>query len=155
MRTAGDHGETGFHGGPFIFGIDFEVAEEFFGDDFFSLAIKRLQVGARAQANLGDFAGEFRGVTFAAGHGAGYGIDDDVFGCGIVLGGVGVFNAEDVAGELDEGVLKASAGAEIRPVAAAGELDAFEHAVETLVGTARRGPEAVEAFEKFFRAGVG
>ncbi len=42
------------------------------------------------------------------------------------------------------------AGAEERPVAAAGELDPFEHAVETLEGAAGRGPQAVETFERLF-----
>jgi len=41
----------------------------------------------------------------------------------------------EVAGEFDEGVLKARRSEEW-PVAAAGELDALEHAVKTFVGTA-------------------
>src|SRR5208337_1312663 len=91
--------------------------------------------------------------AFAIGHGAGHGIDHDIFRSGIIFGGVGVGDAEDVAGEFDEGVLKASAGAEKGPVAAAGELDALEHAVEAFVGAAGRGPEAVERFEDCFRVG--
>jgi len=54
MTAAGDYGESGFHGGPFVFGIDFEVAEEFFGDDFFVFAVERLQVGAGAEADFGN-----------------------------------------------------------------------------------------------------
>src|SRR6202035_1942433 len=114
----------------------FEVAEEFFGHDFFVFSIERLQVGAGAQADLRHLAGKLGSVAFAAFHGAGYGIDHDVLGSGIVFGGVGVGDAENVAGKLDQGVLKASAGTEKGPVAAAGGLDPFEHAVETLVGTA-------------------
>src|SRR5262249_19074384 len=31
LRATRDYGETCFHGGPFVFWIDFEVAEELFG----------------------------------------------------------------------------------------------------------------------------
>ena len=156
-RSAGYYREPGLHGCPFVLGIDFEVAEEFFGDYFFVFAVKRLQVRARAKADLWDFAGELGRVAFASGDGAGYGIDDDVFRSGIVFGGVGVLDAEDVAGEFDESVLEAAAGAEKRPVTAAGELDAFEHAVKTFVGTAGRGPESIETAEDFVggRGGQG
>ena len=71
--------KAGFHGGPFVFGIDFEVAEELFGYDFFVFAVERLQVGTRAEADFWDFAGEFGRVAFDAGDGAGYRIDHDIF----------------------------------------------------------------------------
>ena len=50
--------------------------------------------------------------------------------------------------------MKARAGSEKRPVAAAGKLDAFEHSIEALVRAAERDPEAVEGFENFFRIGA-
>ena len=43
--------------------------------------------------------------------------------------------------------MEAAAGAEKWAVVDAGEFDAFEHAVETLIGTAGRGPEAIEGIE--------
>src|ERR1035441_145757 len=150
MGAARHYGESRFHGRPFKVRIDFEVAEVLFGRGLFSLSVKRLQVGAGTQANLRDRAGYLRGVALAIGHGTGDRIDDDVLRAGIVLGAVGVWDVEDVAGEFDEGVLESSAGAEERPVAAAGELDPFEHAVETLEGAAGRGPQTVETFERFF-----
>ena len=121
---------------------------------FLVFAVERLQVGAGAEANFRDGAGEFRGVALAVGDGAGDRIDDDVFRAGIVLGAVGVGDVEYVAGEFDEGVLESAAGAEKGPVAAAGELDAFEHAVEAFVGAAGRGPDAVERFESLFGFGL-
>ena len=126
LSAAGDDGESGFHGDPFELRIDFEVAEKFLGRSLLVLPIERLQVGAGAQANLGDGAGELRSVAFAVGDGAGYRIDDDVLRSGIVLGAVSVGDVENVAGELDERVLESAAGAEKGPVAAAGELNAFE-----------------------------
>src|ERR1700691_1553246 len=78
LRATGDYREAGFHGGPFVLGIHFEVTEEFFAYEFLILAIKGLQVGTGTQADLRDFAGEFGRAAFAAGHGAGYGIDHDV-----------------------------------------------------------------------------
>src|SRR3954468_17018233 len=155
LGAAGYYGKSGLHGGPFKLGIDFEVAEEFFGDDFFLLPVEGLEVGAGAEANLGDGAGEFGRVAVAVGDGAGDGVDDDVLRSGIVFGGVGVGDVEHVAGEFDEGVLKSAAGAEEGPVAAAGELDAFEHAVKTFVGTAGRSPEPVEGFEDLFGFRMG
>ena len=94
-----------------------------------------------------DRAGQFRSIALAVGDGAGYGIDDDVFRSGIVLGAVGVGDVEYIAREFDDGVLESAASAEEGPVAAAGELNAFEHAVETLIRAAGRGPEAVERLE--------
>ena len=152
LRAAGDYGKTGFHGAPFVVGIDFEVAEEFFGHDFLVFAVERLQVGPGTEANLWYFAGQLRCVTFAPGDGAGHGVDDDILRAGIVFGAVGIGDAENVAGKLDQGVLKTSACTEKRPIAVAGEFDASKHALETLVGTAGRSPEAVKAFEDFFCA---
>src|SRR5579864_6431657 len=146
LSAAGYDGESGFHGGPFVIRINFEVAEEFFGGGV--LHIERLEVGAWAQTDFGDQAGESGGVFLAVGDGACDGVDDDVLGAGIVLGAVGILDAEHVAGTLDESVLKASAGAEKRPVTAAGEFDSLEHAVEALVGTAGGGPDSVQAFEQ-------
>src|SRR5579864_743060 len=150
LRAARDHRKPSFHGGPFEFRINLEVAEEFFGDGIFVLAVERLQVRARAETNLRNRARKFGGVAFAVGNGAGDRINEDVLRSGIVFGGVGVFDVEDVARELDEGILESATGAEERPVAAARELDAFEHSVETFVWAARRGPKAVEAFELLF-----
>src|ERR1700730_3156759 len=121
LRAAGYDGESGLHRGPLVIGIDFEIAEELFGCGV--LHIKGLQVGSWAQADFGDQAGEFGRVFLAVWDRARNGVDDDVLGAGIVLGCVRVFYAYDVAGTLDERVLKASAGTEKRPVVAAGEID--------------------------------
>src|SRR5208282_4595210 len=89
-------------------------------------------------------SGELGRVRLPIGDGAGDGIDHDVFGVGIFLGGGGVTDPEHVAGALNEGVLKSGAGSDKGPVVDTSELDTFEHPVETLKRTARRGPEAVE-----------
>jgi glycosyltransferase involved in cell wall biosynthesis len=135
LGAAGHDREARFHRHPFELGVHFVVAEEFFLDDF--LSVIRGEIGAGTQANLADFSGELGRVRIAVGNGAGDGIDDDVLSVRIFFGGGGVANAEHVAGALDERVLKAAAGAEKWPVVDAGELNAFEHAVETLVGAAR------------------
>ena len=82
------------------------------------------------------------------------------FDAGIVFGGVGVSDVEDVAGEFDEGVLESAAGAEEWPVAHASELDAHQHAFKTLVGTAGRSQETVKGLQlllgaRFDQGGVG
>ena len=153
--AAGNYGEAGFHGGPFIFGIDFEVAEELFGRSLLVFSVERLQVRARAQANFRNRARELRGIALAVGDGARHGINDDVLRAGIILGAVGVFDVENVAGEFEESILESATGAEEGPIAAARELDAFEHAVETLVGAAGRGPQAVETLQRLFGGGGG
>src|ERR1022692_4642040 len=114
LGAARHYGESRFHGRPFKVRIDFEVAEVLFGRGLFSLSVKRLQVGAGTQANLRDCAGWLRGVALGIGPGTGDRIDVDVLRAGIVLGAVGVWDVEDVAGEFDEGVLESSAGAEER-----------------------------------------
>src|SRR4030088_630417 len=112
LRSASDHGESGFHGAPFVVRIDFEVAEELLGGSFFVLAIERLQVGAGTEPDFGNRTGKFGSVAFAVGHGTGYGIDDNIFRAGIVFSAVGVFDVENVARELDERVLESAAGSE-------------------------------------------
>src|SRR5271154_2674982 len=89
------YGEASFHGGPFVLGVDFEVAEELFGYDFFVLAVERLQVGAGAKADFGHLAGELWRIAFDASDGAGYRVDHDVLRSGVILGAVGVGDAED------------------------------------------------------------
>src|ERR1700722_8225568 len=150
LRTARDHGESGLHGAPFKFGIHFEIAKKLFSRGFLLLAIKRLQIRTRAKTNLRNRAGKLGRVALAARHGARDGINHDVFRTGIVLGGVGVLEPVYIAREFEESVLESSASAQKRPVATTGELNPLEHAVKTLVGAARRSPEAVEAFENFF-----
>ncbi len=83
----------------------------------------------------------------AIGHGAGHRINDDVFRARIILGAVRVLDSEHVAGTFDQSILKTAASAEKRPVAPAREFNAFQHAVKTLVGTARRSPDPVEALQ--------
>src|SRR5277367_1873613 len=123
LRTAGYDRKASFHSHPFELGIQFVVAEEFFFD--FLLSIKRRQVRAWTEMNLVYFPGEFGPVLVAIWNGAGYGVDHDILGLGIFFGGGSVANADDVAGALDERVLKAAAGAEKRAIVHAGELDAF------------------------------
>src|SRR5580704_14994845 len=112
-------GKSRFHRDPFEIGIDLEVAEEFF--DGGVSRIKRLQIGSRSQAYLRDWPGEFRRTVCSTGHGARHWIDDDVFRPGIILCAVGVFYPQHIASAFDQGVLKASAGAEKWPVASPGE----------------------------------
>src|SRR5580765_2383515 len=83
LSTTGNHRESGFHGGPFEVGIDFEVAEELFGGGLLILAVERLQVGARTQANLRNDTGKLRRIALAVRNGTGNRIDDDVLGAGI------------------------------------------------------------------------
>src|ERR1700732_1610224 len=78
LRSACDHGESGFHGAPFVFRIDFEVTEEFLGRSFFILAMERWRVGAGTKPYLGDRTGKLGSVAFAVGHGTSHGIDDNV-----------------------------------------------------------------------------
>src|SRR5579862_1705357 len=155
VGSAGYDREASFHSGPFVLGIDFKVAEELLAHHLFVFSVKGLQVRAGAQANLRNHAGELGGVAFAVGNGACYGIDDDILGAGIIFGGVGIGDAEHIAGELDERVLESGASPEKRPVPSAGELDAFEHAVEAFEGTAGRGQKSVEPFEKSFGVWLG
>src|SRR6267154_2922716 len=123
LRSASDHGKAGFHGAPFKFGIDFEIAEEFLGGTFHFLAIERLQVGAGTEPDFRDCSGKLGRIAFAVGHSARYRIDDNVFRSGIVLRAVGIVDVKDVARELDKSVLEAAASSEKRPVAPTGELD--------------------------------
>ena len=143
--------ESGFHRGPFKFRIHFEVAEILFLDNLFPIVSS--QIRARTQTDFRDSSGELGCTIGAFGDGARYGIDDDVFRVGIFFGSAGIFHSENVACTLDERVLEASAGGEEGPVVHARELDAFQHAVETLVGTAGRGPKAVERFQSLGSAG--
>jgi hypothetical protein len=139
------HRKARFHGHPFEVGVHFVVAEEFFLDQL--LSVIRREVGAGAKPYLIDLSGEPGRVGSAVGKGAGHGIDHDILGVRVLFGSGGVVDAEDVAGALDERVLETSASAEEWAVVDAGELDASEHAVETLVGTARRGKQTVERIE--------
>src|SRR5271166_3342394 len=141
LGAARDDWKACFHRHPFELGIHFVVTEEFFLDLFF--AIKRGEVGAGAEADLADFSGELGRILIAVGDGAGYRIDDNVLGIRVFFGGGGVADSENVAGALDERVLEARAGAEKWPVVDAGELDAFEHALETLEWAAGRGPQTI------------
>src|SRR5712692_288860 len=135
LRSAGYDRKARFHGHPFELGIHLEIAEEFFLDHF--LLVKRREVRAGTKADLLDFSRELGRILIAARNSAGNGIDDDVLGVRIFFGGGRVMDAKHVAGALDERVLEASASGEEWPVVDAGKLDTFEHAVETLVGTAR------------------
>src|ERR1700724_3552693 len=116
LSATRDHGKSRLHRRPFKIRIDFKVAEKLFGGGLLVFAVKRLQVGAGTQANVGDRSGELGSLVFAVWNGAGYRIDDNVLRPGIVLGAVGVLNVEYVAGELDKGVLESAAGSEERPV---------------------------------------
>src|SRR5215469_11920895 len=153
LRTARYDGEPGLHRHPFEVRVDLEVAEEFFGHGLLILAVKRLQIGAGAQANFGNRAGELGSVALAAGNGAGHRVNHDVVRSRVVFSGVGVLDVEHVACEFDKGVLEPATGAEKRPVPPPRELDSLQHAVETFVRTAGRSPDAVEALELFFRFG--
>src|SRR6266542_1049726 len=100
LGTARDDGKPSLHGGPFKVGIDFEVAEEFFGHRVFVFAVERLQVGTGAQTNLRDRSGKLRRAVLAVRYGTGNGINDDVLRSGIVFGAVGVGNVQYIAREL-------------------------------------------------------
>src|SRR5580698_8539057 len=136
LWAAGRHGKARFHGGPFEVGIEFEVTEEFFSDRLFIFSVEGLQIRPRAQSNLRHRAGKFRSVALAVWNRAGYGIDDDVLRSGIVFGAVSVGDFQNIACEFDECILESGTGAEVGPIAAACEFDAFEHAIEALKGAA-------------------
>jgi len=56
LRSAGYDEKAAFYGAPFVLGIDFNVAKEFFGDDFF-FAVERLQIRSEPKADLGYHTG--------------------------------------------------------------------------------------------------
>src|SRR6202035_769356 len=84
LRAAGNDGEACLHGGPFVFWIDFEVAEELFSDAV--LPVKRLQIRSWAKANFGNQAGELGRILLAVRHRTSHGINNDVLRAGIVFG---------------------------------------------------------------------
>ena len=55
---------------------------------------------------------------------------------------------------FDQSILKTATGAEERPVPSAREFNALQHAIKTLVGAARRGPNPVEALQFLIRSGL-
>src|SRR6202163_85433 len=150
LRATCYHRESRFHGGPFVVGIDFEVAEELFGDRI--LRIVRLQVGTRPQANFRNRTGKLGRTLGAIGYGAGHRVDDDVFRTGIILGAVRILDSEHIADTFDQSILKAAAGAEEGPVTPAGEFNAFQHAIKTFIRTAWRRPNSVETLQFLFCA---
>src|SRR5260370_30112128 len=62
----------------------------------------------------------------------------------IILGGVRIGEAEQVAAELDERVLESAAVSQVRQIPPASELDPAKHAVEAAVRTAGNSPNAIE-----------
>ena len=66
---------------------------------------------------------------------------------GIELAGVGVFEAADVAGELDAGGLHAEADAEVGDLLFAGVADGVQHAFDAALAEAAGDEDAVEAFK--------
>src|SRR5437667_9652149 len=77
VRTASHHGKSGFHRRPFVYRIDFKVAEELFGNDI--LSVERVQIRARSQTNFRNPAGQFGGVVPSIGHGTSQRINNYVF----------------------------------------------------------------------------
>ena len=73
--------------------------------------------------------------------------DDGASRVGHGLSVFGVRPTQDVPGILNDGVLEATAGPEKGPIAPTGELNAFQHAIETFIGTAWRCPESVKALQ--------
>jgi len=147
FSSAGYDGKSGFHGGPFVVGIDFEIAKKLLRGGV--LRVERLKVRSWPQADFGNRARQFGRVFLPVRNGAGHWVNNNIFGARIVLSRVRILDAQHIAGALDERVLKTSTSAEKRPVATAREFDPFQHAVETLVGTAGRGPDSVQAFQHF------
>src|SRR6202165_2260632 len=145
LRAAGYDRKAGFHSHPLELRIHLVVAEEFFLDHFFSVIRREIRSGT--EVDLFNFAGELGRLRIFGRNGTGDGINDDVLGLRVLFGGGRVVDAEHVPCALDERVLEDSAGAEEWPVVDARELDAFEHAVETFVGAARRGPQTIEGIE--------
>ena len=74
-------------------------------------------------------------------------VDDAVLAGGVELAGVGVFEAADVAGELDAGGLHAEADAEVGDLLFAGVADGVQHALDAALAEAAGDEDAVEAFE--------
>src|SRR5207237_1187148 len=71
--------------------------------------------------------------------------DNGVPTVAIDLGRIGVFEFDDVAGELDDGTLQAEADAEEGDVPLAGETDRFDLARDAAVAKAAGNREAVHA----------
>src|SRR5215469_18618846 len=65
----------------------------------------------------------------------------------IELGGVGVFEAADVAGELDAGGLHAETDSEVGGSSLAGEANGVEHAFDSALAEASGDEDSVEALE--------
>jgi len=107
-----------------------------------------------AQVDLRHDAGELGRIWRTIGNGARDRIDNDVLCVGVFFSCSGIADAEDIAGIFNQRVLEAATGGKKRPVVHSRKLDAFEHAVEALVRTARRRPEAVEGIEDPVRARV-
>src|SRR5213594_4113196 len=151
LRATSNHWESRFHGRIFVLRIHFIVAEKFLFNGV--LHIERLQVRAGPEPNFGNDTREFWSGPIAVGHSTRDRINHDVLRAGIVFGGVGVLDPQYVARTLYQSVLKAASSGDERPVTAAGELNAFQHSLEALVGTAGRGPESIEAFENLLGFG--
>ena len=81
-------------------------------------------------------------------------VDDAVLAGGIELAGVGVFEAADVARELDAGGLHAEADAEVGDLLFAGVADGVQHALDAALAETAGDEDAVEAFELRFVAAV-
>src|ERR1700687_26102 len=84
-RAAGYYRKARFHGYPFELWIHLVVAEEFFLDHFFSVI--RREVRAGTEVNLFNFAREPGRLRIFGRNGAGDGIDNDVLGVRVFLGG--------------------------------------------------------------------
>src|SRR5271156_1645907 len=67
FSSTGHDGKSGFHGSPFVVGIDFEIAEELLRGGV--LRIERLKVRSWPQADFGNRAGQFGRVFLTAGNG--------------------------------------------------------------------------------------
>jgi len=136
---------------PFVVRIQFEIAEELFGNDI--ARIKSLQIRSWPNANLRHHPRKLRCVARAVRHRTCHWINNDVLRAGVVLSRVGVLDAENVARAFDYRVLEPSASSQKWPVPPPRELDTLQHAVNALVRAPRRGPKAVEGFECFISAG--
>src|SRR5579872_1625238 len=112
-----------------------------------------MEIGSGPQLDLRNGAGQLWLALGLIRNGASNGIDNDVLRAGVIFCRIGVFDTQYIAGALDERVLKASAGAEKRPIASPREFNSLKHSVETLVWAAGGGEDAVEAFKDLLNPG--
>src|SRR6266404_1759162 len=144
LRSPRNDGKSRLDHRPLEFRIHLVVTEKFLCDDVF--LVERMKIGSRTDANFWNWTGQLWLSRCAVGNGTCHGMDDNVLRSGIILCRIGVFNVHHISRTLYQSVLEAPSSADKGPVSATRKLNASQHSVETLVGTAGGGPEPVKIF---------